>query len=222
MFKLANFIKSRKIEARDLVEFQIFRGKNKEPARRHYRSVRIGVNWPQVEQPGAFCVVGMEYEKDDPNWDRLQLLCEFKLEELFLERFFSRLVESYHLYGCDTVYLDRDDKPCFHPWQDYNYRHGSRADYTDIPYKENPFSGLALAMDLLDRGRLILPQESLTWQEADQLEYEAIDKNLGKNFPLVCALKNVVCGFSAHPPIRPMKIPSGPGSFSGIKGGWMI
>lgn len=204
----------------DLIEHEFFKGKNKPNGKHHYLDIRGAMVFPSTGVFGCFTIVGLQYAQHDPS-DQLELLMEFRLEELSLEKLFNRLGEATSLYRVSPVYVDFDT-PTFRPLQDYCQRTNVSIDYQDAVYKDDPRVQMAMARDLLRRGKLIVPDTSEIWAELDRLDLKDLSDDLLQRFPLACCLASVIAGFSAHPPSRPVSWQESVSEFAGVKGGWMM
>lgn len=203
---------------RGLIEYEYYRGANKPNGKHHYHEIRGAVIWPAMGVDGCFVIVGQEHAQHDYN-EVLELLLEFRLKELSLEKFFNRLNEATSLYRASPVYCDFD-APAFGPLQDFCARTNSKIDYVDSVHKDDFFVQLALTKDLVTRRKLIVPSDSEVWSELDRLDSKDLEDRFLERFALVAALASCVTGYSTHPPVKPIRLPGTPRiSYGGP--GWM-
>jgi hypothetical protein len=212
-------MKSRKT-ADGLVEQTYLNLKNEELIR-HFKSVRMGVSWPAVEVPGAFVTIGQQFSMDDPGENTLELLSEYELTGLTLEKFFNEIVEYYQLYGVEEIYLNMDEDSCFLPWQEFTSKLGLTINFVDAPFKEKPFAGISTIKDLLRRNKLKLSIKSKVREQASKLELQDLNDELSQRFPLVGSLRHVISGFIKDPPRTPIRMLGGPQRYIPNGGSWM-
>ena len=213
-------LSARRLEDSNSVQYQIHTRHGKPPVVRNFQEVRMGVSWPSAGVSGAIVVVGMPHEPHrNPFSDTLELLAEYRYDELGLEPFFSAICEDYDVYKAARAYVDFSDEACFKPFQTFVSERDRGLRYADICYRNNPFAGISIVKDYLRNGNLQL-QNSEVRAEAGKMEINDIDDDLAKNFPLTTALKNVVSGFAANPTSQPIRLPDSIMPYS-TESGWM-
>jgi len=185
-----------------------------------YRSIRIGLVWPTVENPGYYVVGGMEIDDRFVADEKgvIRIIEEEEVSDLSLVSLFDAVTTSYVTMLCDALYIDfklEDHRLRF--WE-YLDSHNLRAvSCEDIAYKDLVLRFSAIK-DFNDAGSLILDRGSDLFKDLQGISREHLKSKPEASFYRLNALSYLVSGFLKFPPKQPLSFKFD----GGRKDSWML
>lgn len=189
-----------------------------------YVSVRIGMVWPSVENPGFFVVGGMEVDdKFEAINGIVRIIQESEAEGLALTSLFNSMTDAYVGMFADGVYIDASPG-CIdyrNALWDYLDKNNLRAiDTYDVPhdlaYRWGKIADLNLS------GKLAVDKTSIIFSDVQGISREHMkDADAEKKHYRLNALSYLVAGFAKNPPMKPLDLRSFGISSGGGESGWM-
>jgi hypothetical protein len=176
---------------------------------KRYLAIRGGISWPTVHSPAYFCVVGQEYI-DAPVWEKKPagkrvLLAEYKSESLSLSAgFYGRIVDIAEQMLCLRFYVelpeDRSDCGYLSDFQNFA-RDKNSGVYLDAAYDTDNFQlGVSRIKGSIDSGALIVPEDSIVYQELRIFAKSDLDDLPEERFHAVNGLRHVVGSYFRRAP----------------------
>jgi len=167
-----------------------------------YRSVRIGLVWPTVENPGYYVVGDMEVDDRFAPDEKgvIRIIEEEEVNDLSLIALFESVTTAYVTMMADALYCDfslEDHRIRFWEYLDRCNLRGISCE--DIAYRDLVLRFSAIK-DFNDAGSLILDKGSDLFKDLQGISREHLKNKPEAAFYRLNALSYLVSGFLKFPP----------------------
>ena len=198
-----NVISARKREDFSIV-LKIEDPVTREPQEKYYSAIRMGLHWPTAESPACFVIIAQAYPVSDTR-GRREVIAEYVSESIGMSGFYRQIIHYAQELYCTRLYAvlpdDRYECGYLQDLEEYSWRKECFLSI-DESLVDNFFLSVSRIRDSIDSGNLVIPENSVVYEQLREFTREDLQDNPEERFHYVDALGHVLDGFYRHPPVN--------------------
>lgn len=169
---------------------------------RIYRTLRVGLSWPENTAPAYFCIIGETHRQNEFKRYPLIFLAEGESVEGF--SVLDLLIDRYKMVLCSGIWADlTEDKRIFRDvFHDHCIENEVKGVYLQpAPWPDQFAYGLNLIRNWIEKKSLEVQKDSILARQLGRLpqDLKAYSSNPEQDFYAVNALRYVLGSFQKHP-----------------------
>jgi len=181
--------------------------KNRAPIQRIFMDRRGAIVWPTVDNPGYYCIFGLEDISVTHTYKPLAMMVEVKEQDL--QKMCQKLIRDAEEWKCRNWYANlhtTDEMMAANELSQYLRRmRNTKVQVHDA----SEWSGFEEAMQrvhtLLEVEALEIPDRTVLFRQLDEIEAEDLKSGVERKFYAAAAFMHIVTSYILSPWVKPKK-----------------